>query len=354
MDEKGLLMFRCGEKEYGVPVENVIGIIGDRYDNPLPIPKEEEQVINLQGESIPILNMQADLPVGSNKLTLLMTSNDVQIAIMIDEVIKVIEKSNINDSVSGTNIATFKIWQFPQQVESSREEEIFLPVAFADKSDSVRKGILEQTFFHDIINTAGALKGIVELLKDEVSEIIRPEVEFVEEAFASLVEEIKSQKYMMDAENKQLVLQLTDIDSLEELKAVSNLYKGHDVTINRIITLDDHCINKRFYTDQRLLRRILGNMVKNALESTDKGGVVTLGCCLDDKNEFIKFWVHNDKYIDDRLQKLIFHRSFSTKGPGRGLGTYCMKLFGEIFLNGEVNFLTSKDKGTTFYIKLPL
>jgi sensor histidine kinase regulating citrate/malate metabolism len=55
---------------------------------------------------------------------------------------------------------------------------------------------------------------------------------------------------------------------------------------------------------------------------------------------------------DVRLQ--IFQRSFSTKGSGRGLGTYSMKLFGENYLHGRVYFRTNEKQGTTFTIELPL
>ena len=48
----------------------------------------------------------------------------------------------------------------------------------------------------------------------------------------------------------------------------------------------------------------------------------------------------------------IFQRSFSTKGsPGRGLGTYAMKLFGESVLGGQVDFETGAE-GTTFWIRV--
>jgi len=235
------------------------------------------------------------------------------------------------------------------------KDEIFYVVSLADNSDSVKRRIMERTFFHDIINTVGALKGIVGLLKEDVSDNVKPEVQFVEEYFKYLVEEILAQKYMMDAEDNKLVLEMTSMETIDILQSVSRLYEGHDVTTNKTITLDEFCINKELHTDQRLLRRILGNMVKNALEVSDKGDVVVLGCSMDkEQNEWIIFWVHNDAYMDQRVQNRVFQRSFSTKGADRGLGTYSMKLFGETFLKGQVGFSTNKKRGTRFYIKLPL
>lgn len=235
------------------------------------------------------------------------------------------------------------------------QEEIFYMISFTDKSDSIRKKMLERIFFHDIINTAGALKGIMGLLKEDAPDMIKAELEFVEESFQYLVEEIQAQKYMIDAEDNQLRLEITKLETADILNIVSKLYEGHDVKINKTIIIDVHCINIGLYTDQRLLRRILGNMIKNALEASDEGGVVALGCCMDDdEKDWITFWVHNDNYMDERVQNLVFHRLFSTRGTGRGLGTYSMKLFGETFLKGKVGFFTDKDKGTRFYIRLPL
>jgi signal transduction histidine kinase len=54
------------------------------------------------------------------------------------------------------------------------------------------------------------------------------------------------------------------------------------------------------------------------------------------------------------VQLQVFQRSFSTKGSGRGLGTYSMKLLSERYLQGRVTFDTSPAKGTTFRAIYPL
>ena len=54
------------------------------------------------------------------------------------------------------------------------------------------------------------------------------------------------------------------------------------------------------------------------------------------------------------VQLQVFQRSFSTKGPGRGIGTYSMKLFAEQYLKGKIWFTTEKSTGTTFYFSIPL
>jgi sensor histidine kinase regulating citrate/malate metabolism len=48
------------------------------------------------------------------------------------------------------------------------------------------------------------------------------------------------------------------------------------------------------------------------------------------------------------VQLQIFQRSFSTKGKGRGVGTYSMKLLTERYLGGKLAFTSAAGEGTTF------
>ena len=100
-----------------------------------------------------------------------------------------------------------------------------------------------------------------------------------------------------------------------------------------------------------LLRRVLGNMLKNALEATPPGKAVSLSCSSDQGT--VTFSVHNPKPMPRDVQLQIFQRSFSTKGSGRGIGTYSMKLFTERYLGGTVHFTVSEEEGTTFRVSLP-
>jgi len=104
-------------------------------------------------------------------------------------------------------------------------------------------------------------------------------------------------------------------------------------------------------TDRTLLKRVLGNMTKNALEASAPGQAVTLRC--QDQDGGLAFSVHNPKAMPEKVQLQVFKRSFSTKGSGRGLGTYSIKLFTERYLGGRVWFTSSPEEGTTFTAWLP-
>jgi hypothetical protein len=98
--------------------------------------------------------------------------------------------------------------------------------------------------------------------------------------------------------------------------------------------------------------RILLNMAKNAAEATPDGGSIEVICRKGD--EIASFSIHNKGIIPDDIRLQIFQRSFSTKGYGRGLGTYSMKLFGENYLKGRVYFTSDEKEGTIFTVEVPI
>lgn len=64
-------------------------------------------------------------------------------------------------------------------------------------------------------------------------------------------------------------------------------------------------------------------------------------------------WVRNPTVMAHTVQLQVFQRSFSTKGEGRGLGTYSIKLLTERFLKGKASFTSKEGTGTEFRITIP-
>jgi signal transduction histidine kinase len=116
--------------------------------------------------------------------------------------------------------------------------------------------------------------------------------------------------------------------------------------------LCSECPDFALKTDGALLKRILLNMAKNAAEATPEHGSITIN--YGHKPGIAVFSVHNNGMIPNHIRLQIFQRSFSTKGDGRGMGTYSMKLFGENYLRGRVYFISDEKAGTVFTIELPV
>ena len=54
------------------------------------------------------------------------------------------------------------------------------------------------------------------------------------------------------------------------------------------------------------------------------------------------------------LEEARYITTFSTKGAGRGLGTYMLRFLTEQYLGGSAEFSSSEKDGTTFRIRIPL
>jgi len=241
-----------------------------------------------------------------------------------------------------------RVWSTPLVLGDERYSLLVLK----DISHEKRRQMLEHVFFHDILNSAGVLQGLADILPRVPPQEVESVADEISQVCGRLIEEIKSQKELVAAENGKLDVEFSLIPTLQFLQEMVDMYRRHEVASGRYIKLDLQACDIILVSDRALLQRVLGNMVKNALEACQMGQTVSVGC--QEKDGKVTIWVHNPGVIpkDDQLQ--IFQRSFSTKGPGRGLGTYSIKLLGEVYLNGEVSFSSSEKKGTLFRIILPV
>ena len=230
-------------------------------------------------------------------------------------------------------------------------DQRFTLFTVSDISHEKRREALERAFFHDILNTAGALMGYAELLQDGDPDDVSKHWEEVYRLAGMLISEIKAQKILSAAEKDELEVNPIVLSSLTILREGSSLYRQHEVARERKVQIVPNAEEFQFISDEVLVKRIIGNMIKNALEASQPGDTVTLGCRANEEN--VEFWVHNNSHMSRNTELQVFKRSFSTKGRGRGLGTYSMKLLGERYLKGKVSFTTSEDEGTTFTLRLP-
>ncbi|MCK9407838.1 MAG: HAMP domain-containing sensor histidine kinase [Bacteriovoracaceae bacterium] len=229
--------------------------------------------------------------------------------------------------------------------------EQFTIFALTDTSDEKRRKVLECLFFHDILNTVGGLMGYSELLKEATSEEAREFAPIINQLAADLNDQIASQRELMRAEHHETVTAPDIIHARTLLESLVLTIQKHTVASDKYIIVDPSAEDFIFISDEQILRRVLGNLLKNALEATAINSTVRISCKRNLSE--VQFTVHNVEVIPNDIQLQIFQRSFSTKGEGRGLGTYSVKLFTEQYLCGKVSFVSNKDDGTSFMITLP-
>jgi signal transduction histidine kinase len=230
------------------------------------------------------------------------------------------------------------------------ENERFILAVVEDISQEKRLAVLQRAFFHDVLNTAGCIQGYTQFLESNPSEKSETRQRLINLS-DQLVEEIQSQRDLLQAESHKLQIQHAPIKTRDILDDLRSQYLNHPAAQDRVIEVSPGC-GETIHSDRHLLMRVLGNMLKNALEATVPGGIVILDCI--DNGNTVTFIVHNAEVMPEKVQLQIFQRSFSTKAAsGRGIGTYSMKLFGERYLGGIVDFTSRSPGGTTFRLTIP-
>jgi nitrogen-specific signal transduction histidine kinase len=146
----------------------------------------------------------------------------------------------------------------------------FTIFSLKDISSDKRRKVLERTFFHDVLNTIGGINGIATLLRDNdgsFSEIDSEYKQLMVDLSDHLVEEISQQRRLLAAERGDYLPETRSTDLKELVEEVCKLYGSHIRTPHRTVIMDNisPC---QFPTDPAMLRRVIGNMLLNALEAT--------------------------------------------------------------------------------------
>ncbi len=253
----------------------------------------------------------------------------------------------VGDKLDQQNLE-YRVWSTPVTVEGQQ----VIMLAATDISGEKRRQVLERLFFHDVLNTAGGIKGVASLFS-LIDTTEMPELAGHLEILSDrLIEEITQQRALTMAENGELQVDLVPVQVRHLLDNLCFLYSRHEAGAERHIRCHAPDQDSMITTDPVLLGRVLGNLIKNALEASRAGETVTVSAML--LPDAIRFSVHNPAFMPREVQLQLFLRSFSTKGQGRGIGTYSIKLITERYLRGRVSFESTEQTGTTFHVTLPL
>jgi signal transduction histidine kinase len=231
--------------------------------------------------------------------------------------------------------------------------EAFAVVALRDVSAAARVALLERAFVHDLRNCLAGALGYAELLVVELGgdSPRLAEARHLTAAIQNAADAIEAHRQLLDAERGKLVLASRIVRADALLESVRRTYARHSAATHRRIVLGPPS-GATLETDPRILSRVLGNLLLNALEASAPEEAVVMACA--DLGDLVAFEVRNPQVIPGDVQLQIFHRTFTTKGePGRGIGTYTGKLLVERYLGGEIGFTSAASAGTVFAVTLP-
>jgi signal transduction histidine kinase len=108
----------------------------------------------------------------------------------------------------------------------------------------------------------------------------------------------------------------------------------------------------RIKSDTTFIRRILTNLVNNAIQAMPNGGELEL-TCFSKKDKMFVTISDMGVGIPDHFKQNIFSPMMTTKSKGQGLGLAVAKRLVEA-INGKIDFESELGKGTKFKSSFPL
>ncbi len=229
------------------------------------------------------------------------------------------------------------------------KKQQFIMLFIQDIGEQKLAELIERTFFHDVLNSAQNLYSILKLSTLH-SDRLDNSQDLAGLNLNDIIEQVKYFQKIRNAENGDIVDENKEIDVQEELKRIVNSIKSYAIA-NNIKLHYISSISIKIRTDLVVFRRIIINMLKNAIEAEKCNSIVEIETKRRENRILIR--VKNPYVIPNQVQAQIFQRAYSTKGTGRGIGTYGMRLLAESYLSGKVNFKSDVEAGTVFTLELP-
>ena len=240
-----------------------------------------------------------------------------------------------------------QVWAAPMTIEG---HELMIYSIIDIAHEKALRGF-ERIFFHDLANALTGVKGLNHLMAIDLPADYAEDLNLMRRGIEDIEDIIETQRDFLTVEAKEYHEAFSAIDSREMLAYLAASCQSFNPGGSRQLLIDSKAQARVFSSDGRIIRRILVNMIKNALEASAAGETVTLGC--DSTPGSVSLWVHNPAVLSEEVQLRLFERGFSTKGPDRGFGTYSMRLFARQCLGAEVSFTSTAVGGTRFSLTLP-
>lgn len=260
-----------------------------------------------------------------------------------------ITKSKESEELSEENIFLRKaLQQCTEQVEKMAQERIDqLKEAQWLAAVGQTAGIVG----HDIRNPLQSIVGEVFLATNELEYL--PESEVKKNITESLELIRKNSEYI-----NKIVSDLQDyskplsshIEKTQLEETIKDAIKERVTTnIKTNINIEENA--KTAVIEPTYMKRILGNLVLNAVQAMPNGGTLTIHA-FQEEDSLVVTVEDTGEGIPESIKESMFKPLFTTKSKGQGFGLAVCKRLVEA-LGGTITFQSTTGKGTKFTIRLP-
>ena len=245
-----------------------------------------------------------------------------------------------------------------EQMLKETVERLHQEIRQREELEAVKQQV-ERMIRHDLRNPLNGIIAAAEVLMvDDLTEeqrelcmVIRESGRKVDSMLSSSMDLIKMEEgtYELHAQPVNLVAVLQE--ARRELEPLAG-----NTGVEVQFTVDDAPISWTSELpvegEKLYLADAFANLVRNAIEASSDGDVVTVAVSTDRDDQY-HVAIHNQQPIPESIRPVFFERyATSGKKNGTGLGTYVAALITQVH-RGRIDFTTSEEEGTTVTVDLP-
>jgi signal transduction histidine kinase len=200
------------------------------------------------------------------------------------------------------------------------------------------------------------------LLTGDVGEVTPDQKKYLEEIYHGNQRMVDLVNTLLDVSRIEMGTFIVESKATNMTKLAQGVIDEHKLQISEKKIKFTHVFNKNIpfiQADPKILRMVIQNLLSNAIKYTPQGGKIEVSISLV-KGNGILLKVSDTGYgIPKDQQNKIFTKLFRADNvigkdtEGTGLGLYIAKSIVEQS-GGKIWFESDENKGTTFYVTLPL
>jgi two-component system, NtrC family, nitrogen regulation sensor histidine kinase NtrY len=208
---------------------------------------------------------------------------------------------------------------------------------------------------HEIKNPLTPIQLSAERMRRKLSSLEQPQGDLVQECTSTIIGEVESLKNLVDEFSQFARMPApravpTDLHRL--LNDALSLYDGLFAELIIARCFAESLPHVR--VDPEQMRRVVINLVDNAVEATDRRGTIVLETAYDAPNSLVRVTVaDNGAGIPPEEREKLFLPYYSTKGRGSGLGLAIVRRIVAEH-GGNIDVSDNVPRGTRFTIELPV